>query len=110
VQQDFYLDFEESKAVKGRDDVMLLDARPPNFYEGQGPWIKAGHIPGAINLPWASLMDDNNKSLLKSEEEISKILADHGVTPDKTIICSCGTGREATNEFLLFKYYLGFPM
>lgn len=32
-----------------------------------------------------------------------------GATSDKTIICSCGTGREATNEFILFKWYLGFP-
>jgi thiosulfate/3-mercaptopyruvate sulfurtransferase len=109
VKREFYIDYDEFKAIKDRDDVILLDARPPNFYEGQGPWIKPGHIPGAINLPWASLMDDNNKALLKSEEEISKILSDHGVTPEKTIICSCGTGREATNEFLLFKYYLGFP-
>ena len=109
VQRDFYVDYEEFKALKDRDDVMLLDARPVNFYEGQGPWNKPGHIPGAISLPWASLMDDNNKALLKPEDEIAKILSDHGVTPDKTIICSCGTGREATNEFLLFKYYLGYP-
>ena len=54
-------------------------------------------------------MDDSNKALLKPEDEIRKILDDCRVTPDKTIICSCGTGREATNEFLLFKFYLGYP-
>ena len=32
-----------------------------------------------------------------------------GATKDRDIICSCGTGREATNELLLFKYYLGYP-
>jgi thiosulfate/3-mercaptopyruvate sulfurtransferase len=25
------------------------------------------------------------------------------------IICSCGTGREATNEYILFKHYLNYP-
>jgi thiosulfate/3-mercaptopyruvate sulfurtransferase len=32
-----------------------------------------------------------------------------GITKDKLIICSCGTGREATNEFNLFKFYLQYP-
>ncbi|MFB3925910.1 MAG: sulfurtransferase [Syntrophales bacterium] len=109
VRDDFFIGYDEFKRIKDREDVILLDARPPNFYEGQGPWKKPGHIPGAINLPWASLMDDKNKALLKSDEEIMDILRAHGIGPDKTIICSCGTGREATNEFLLFKFYLGYP-
>lgn len=53
-------------------------------------------------------MDDGNKALLKPEDEILKKLSERNVTPDKTIICSCGTGREATNEFLLLKCYLGY--
>ena len=32
-----------------------------------------------------------------------------GITKDKLVICSCGTGREATNEFNLFKFYLQYP-
>ena len=109
ARREFYVEYEEFKKMKDREDVILLDARPSNVYEGQGPWVKPGHIPGAINLPWASLMDEKNKKLLKPDEEIQSILKTHGVSPDKTIICSCGTGREATNEFLLFKFYLGYP-
>lgn len=109
VRREFFVEYEEFKKIKDREDVLLLDARPSNVYEGQGPWIKPGHIPGAVNLPWASLMDDKNKRLLKPDNEIQSILDAHKVTPDKTIICSCGTGREATNEFLLFKFYLGYP-
>jgi len=109
VRREYFVEYEEFKAMKDRGDVILLDARPPNFYEGQGPWIKLGHIPGAINLPWASLMDDKNKKLLKPDKEIQSIIKEHGITRDKTIICSCGTGREATNEFILFKWYLGYP-
>ncbi len=109
VQRDFYVDYDEFMALKDRGDVLVLDARPPDVYEGQGPWRKPGHIPGAVSLPWASLMDDTNKAWLKPDLEIKKILAARGVTPDRTIITSCGTGREATNEFLLFKFYLGYP-
>jgi len=109
VRTEYFVEYEEFKAMKDREDVILLDARPPHVYAGQGPWIKPGHIPGAINLPWANLMDDKNKRLLKPDEEIQPIIKEHGITRDKTIICSCGTGREATNEFILFKWYLGYP-
>jgi thiosulfate/3-mercaptopyruvate sulfurtransferase len=45
---------------------------------------------------------------MKTDEQIAALVAAAGATPDKTVICSCGTGREATNEFLLFRYYLGY--
>jgi thiosulfate/3-mercaptopyruvate sulfurtransferase len=108
LQMDFAVILEDFLKLKDRDDVIVLDARPAAVYEGQGPWPKPGHIPGAINLPWASLMDETNKALLKPEEEVAAILKKQGVTPDKTIICTCGTGREATNEFILLRSYLGF--
>jgi len=53
-------------------------------------------------------MDDKNKRLLKPDYEIAAIIKAHGVAPEKTIICTCGTGREATNEFILFKWYLNY--
>ncbi len=109
VRSDFFLDMEEVRNMKEQDNVILLDARPQNVYEGQGPWIKPGHIPGAVNLPWRILMNDKNSKLLKSEFEIKSILNEHNVSPEKTVICSCGTGREATNEFILFKWYFDFP-
>ena len=74
-----------------------LDARPSPVYEGQGPWIRPGHIPGAISLPWKSLMDDKNKKLMKPDDQIQSLVQAAGATPEKTIICSCGTGREATS-------------
>ncbi|MFZ1127015.1 sulfurtransferase [Methanoregula sp.] len=109
LKKDFFIGYDEFKKVKDDPGVILLDARPPAFYEGQGPWLKPGHIPGAVNLPWKSLMDDKNRKLLKPDDQIQAMIAAAGVTPEKTIICSCGTGREATNEFILFRWYLGYP-
>ena len=109
LRKDFIIEYAEVKAVKDRPDHILLDARPSPAYEGQGPWPKPGHIPGAVSLPWKSLMDPKNTKLLKPVEEIRAILAGKEITPDRTILCSCGTGREATNEFCLFRYRLKFP-
>jgi thiosulfate/3-mercaptopyruvate sulfurtransferase len=109
VRSDMFLEYEAFKAVKDDDDVVLLDARPPGVYAGQGPWIRNGHIPGAVNLPWTSLMDPDNTRLLKPEDEVVEIVESVGATGDKMIICSCGTGREATNEYVLFKHYLNYP-
>jgi thiosulfate/3-mercaptopyruvate sulfurtransferase len=109
IQEDYFVNMDEVKDLKDRDDTILLDARPEKVYKGQGPWVLPGHIPGAVNLPWKKLMIENNPRQLKSDEEIQKTINDVGATKDKLIICSCGTGREATNEFLLFKWYLGYP-
>ena len=109
VREEYFVEYEEFKKIKDRPDVILLDARPPEKYEGQSFWMKPGHIPGAINCPWQDLMDVKNKALLRPEEEVSAILGKHGVDENKTIICSCGTGREATNEYLLLSFYLGYP-
>jgi thiosulfate/3-mercaptopyruvate sulfurtransferase len=109
IQHEYNVTMDEVKTLKESDGVLLLDARPTSLYEGFGPWALPGHIPGAINLPWRELMDDKNPALLKSDIDIQTILNQKNITNDKLIICSCGTGREATNEFLLFKWYLGYP-
>ena len=109
VQIDFLIGYEECIRLKDDPDALLLDTRPLSMYEGQGPWMKPGHIPGAVNLPATRVMDDKNSTLLKSEEEIREILFSYGITPDKTVICSCGTGRSATAIFLVLKYFLGYP-
>lgn len=108
IQEDYFVEYEEFKDMKDQESTILLDARPANIYEGQGPWQKPGHIPGAINLPWTNLMDSENTRLLKQKDEIESIIEGHGIDEEKTVICSCGTGREATNEFILFKWFLEY--
>jgi thiosulfate/3-mercaptopyruvate sulfurtransferase len=108
-ERDCHVTMAQLKELMKQDNVIVVDARGVKAYEGQAVWSKGGHIPGAICLPWRSLMADDNPTLLKSDQEIADILKKHNITPDKTIITYCGTGREATNPFLLFKCYLGFP-
>jgi thiosulfate/3-mercaptopyruvate sulfurtransferase len=110
VNSEMYIGIDDVIKSKDNDDVILLDARPSNWYRGEAsPWIRDGHIPGAVNLPWKSLMNPDNPTELKPIEEIKKLAEDAGATKDKLIICSCGTGREATNEYTTFKHLLGYP-
>jgi thiosulfate/3-mercaptopyruvate sulfurtransferase len=110
VNKDMFADLKEVEKLKGKDDAILLDARPADWYKGEeSPWIRDGHIPGAVNLPWKSLMHPENATELKPVEEIRKLVEEVGATKDKTIICSCGTGREATNEYTIFKHLLDYP-
>jgi thiosulfate/3-mercaptopyruvate sulfurtransferase len=109
VRDEYFMQYQELLDVKDNDDVVLLDARPPSTYEGWGPWIKPGHIPGAIGFPWRKLMADDNPRQLKADNVLMDMIEKAGITKDKLVICSCGTGREATNEFNLFKFYLQYP-
>ncbi len=110
VRTEMFIGYGEFQRIKDDTDVIVLDARPASVYAGEGPWIRNGHIPGAVNLPWRLLMSADNPALLKSRSEIAQMVDAKGVTKDKQVICSCGTGREATNEYLLFKYLLGYPV
>ena len=109
VRGDYLITYNEYKRIKDDEDVMTLDVRPRKFYEGQGPWKKPGHIPGAVNIPWTDLMDSKNKRLLKPDAEVNSMLRKLDIVPDKTVIVSCGTGREATSVFLLLRFYLEYP-
>lgn len=109
VRDDYPIGYEEFVQVKDNDDVVVLDARPEKVYAGQGPWRMPGHIPGAVNLPWRSLMDDANPMLLRPNDELDIILEEHAIDRNRTVICTCGTGRGATNEFILFKWLYLYP-
>jgi len=107
VRRDYFIEYDEFKKIKDREDVILFDARPFESYKEGGLWIKNGHIPGAHSLPWRTLMAKENAKLMKSGEELEQLVSKFDITSNKTLIVYCGTGREATNEFLLFKFYLG---
>jgi len=109
LRKEIFIEYDEFRVTKDRSDVLLIDARPSEVYEGKGPWPKSGHIPGAISIPWPSLMMEKNKTLLKPEDQIRKMVAEKGATTDKNILLYCGTGREATNEYILLKWFLKYP-
>lgn len=75
----------------------VLDARPAERFRGDAPeprpGVRSGHMPGAVNVPWAGLLDD--AGALKSRDELAEIFIKAGVDLEKPVICSCGSGVSA---------------
>lgn len=82
----------------------IVDARTRNFYDGVppqraggNPQAKLGHIPGALSAPFNEFATTGGGlTKLKSEDEITTLLANAGVKPGDTIIGYCHIGQQAT--------------
>jgi len=107
-----------------RDDVMrhiqtglpLVDVRSPKEYTGelihmpgypQEGAQRGGHIPGAVNIPWAQAVDEDGR--FKSPEALRELYQSRGVTPDKDIIAYCRIGERSSHTWFVLKYLLGYP-
>ena len=70
------------ESAKTRDDVILIDNRERlNFLEQ--------HIPGAISLPYRTLATTDK--ILRSKEDMKRLLDNRGITGDSEIITYCGS-------------------
>ncbi|HGL5812721.1 TPA: 3-mercaptopyruvate sulfurtransferase [Citrobacter koseri] len=101
---EFDVKFTAEKVVRLTDVLLashertaqIVDARPaPRFNaEADEPrlGLKRGHIPGALNVPWTELVREGE---LKTTDELDVIFFSHGVSFDRPIIASCGSGVTA---------------
>ncbi|MFN8580198.1 MAG: rhodanese-like domain-containing protein [Gemmatimonadaceae bacterium] len=88
----------------------LIDARDPVFYEGPGMpehHAKGGHIPGAKNIPFTTVMDDSLH--VRPSAELAQLFAAAGVQPGDTIVGYCHIGQQAT-AMLFAARVLGHPI
>ena len=108
LQKDFFVDYYEFIRMKDRPDVVVLDARPSPVYEGQGPWILPGHIPGAVSLPWKSLMDDKNRKLMKPDDQIQALVQAAGAVRRRPSSAPAGPGGRQRTSSCSLGYYLGY--
>ncbi len=82
LQSDILATSDYLESAKARDNVILIDNRERlNFLEQ--------HIPGAISLPYRTLATSDK--ILRSKEDMSRLLDNRGVTGDSEIITYCGS-------------------
>jgi thiosulfate/3-mercaptopyruvate sulfurtransferase len=101
---------QELRELQQRNAVKIIDSRPEKAYRGETKfWIRNGHIPGAINIDWQRLVIKESLHTFKPLSDIASIYASAGITKDDDIVIYCGTGREATVEYVALKHLLNFP-
>ena len=82
LQSDILATSDYLESAKTRDDVILIDNRERLNYLEQ-------HIPGAISLPYRTLASDDK--ILRSKEDMARLLNNRGVSGDSEIITYCGS-------------------
>lgn len=101
------------RGIIDRDEVaatarhLLIDARSPERYRGEQEPVdpKAGHIPGAVNIPWQSLVAGDRRLL--SAGSLRERFRQAGAET-KPVIVSCGSGVNACHLALAMEI-AGFP-
>ncbi|MCS6888569.1 MAG: sulfurtransferase [Chloroflexus sp.] len=104
------------KVVYGEADKVLVDIRSPDEFSGkifapegfQELAVRAGHIPGAINVPWKKALNDDGT--FKSVEELRKLYADAGIDGSKPIITYCRIGERASHTWFVLSEILGYQV
>ncbi|WP_040328216.1 sulfurtransferase [Clostridium ihumii] len=90
--------------LKGKvDKIKVIDTREKDEYEGATKYGEArgGHIPGAINITFNTLY--NEDGTLKSQSEIEKIMTDNGIKKDDEIVTYCTSGIRSGHMAMVLK-------
>ncbi len=86
------------RALEDRD-VLLIDARPAEQYAGNvSAAARSGHIPGARNVPYASLVDATT-GRFRPRSELSRAFADAGIDVGhlpREVVVYCNGGVTCT--------------
>jgi thiosulfate/3-mercaptopyruvate sulfurtransferase len=108
-----------------RDEVLahmkhggaLVDVRSPQEFIGevthmpgypQEGALRAGHIPGARNVPWSRAVQEDGT--FKPEDELRTLYVDEqGLDPDERVIAYCRIGERSSHTWFVLRHLLGFP-
>lgn len=99
----------------GKESFGMVDVRSPEEFQGKilaPEGVKelsqrAGHIPGASNIPWSKAVNDDGT--FKSREELEKLYEQEGITPDKEIVAYCRIGERSAHSWFVLNELLDFP-
>ncbi|HHU40448.1 MAG TPA: sulfurtransferase [Propionibacterium sp.] len=82
---------------------LVVDARAPERYRGEVEPVdpRAGHIPGAINIPFSGNLADG---FFRSPGELRERYAEHGITDAAGVVVSCGSGVTACHDLIAMEH------
>lgn len=103
------------RVAKGEADMALLDIRSPDEFAGriiappgiQELAVRAGHVPGAVNVPWSQAVNTNTGEF-KSREELEALYAEQGVDGSSPVIVYCRIGERSAHTWFALTHILGY--
>ncbi|MGH8550231.1 MAG: 3-mercaptopyruvate sulfurtransferase [Methylococcales bacterium] len=108
-RQSLVRDIDEMLEHLKASDAQIVDARSSGRFAGTEkeprPGLRSGHIPGSLNLPFTEVIDPEN-GRLKPANEITGLLKNLGISLEKQLIASCGSGVTAS-VLVLALYCIG---
>ncbi len=101
VRPELVVDAEEIERIRNDLSSRLFDARKTDRYRGENETVDrvAGHIPGAISVPYAENL--NSDGLFLPAEQLKARFVSHlGDVPVEKTVVYCGSGVTATHNVL----------
>ncbi|ELY48592.1 sulfurtransferase [Natronorubrum bangense] len=94
--------------------VPLVDVRSPEEFRGEilaPPGLqetaqRGGHIPGAKNISWAAVTDDDGT--FKDRDELGELYAEEGIDGDETTVAYCRIGERSSVAWFALHELLGY--
>ena len=94
--------------------VPLVDVRSPEEYSGEvlaPPGLqetaqRGGHIPGAKNISWAAVTNDDGT--FKTRDELQQLYADEGIDGEGTTVAYCRIGERSSVAWFALHELLGY--
>ena len=115
INTDLRADRDYIKARLGKDGFGLVDVRSPAEYSGEiiaPPGMsetaqRAGHIPGASNIPWSRAVAEDGT--FKSVDELKALYGSQGISDaNDEIVAYCRIGERSSHSWFVLKYILGY--
>ncbi len=102
------------ESVNKKKQIDLVDVRSVDEFTGKiiaPPGMsetaqRAGHIPGAANIPWAQAA--NEDGTFKPADALKQLYGAKGVNGDNEIIAYCRIGERSSHTWFVLKYLLGY--
>ena len=101
-------------AAAAERSAALVDVRTPDEFSGRilaPPGLpegcqRGGHIPGAANVPWGQVCNDDGT--FKNYQQLEALYGAKGVAGDRPVITYCRIGERSSHSWFVLKYLLGF--
>jgi thiosulfate/3-mercaptopyruvate sulfurtransferase len=101
----------------GNPAAALVDVRSPEEFRGERlapdhlpneAAQRPGHIPGAVNIPWAKAVDPDSGRFLPADA-LRALYEGQGITPDRDVVAYCRIGERSAHTWFVLHELLNFP-